>query len=149
MQLPPVGLANISGSTGGRENGPQAMVQETSASTTLPHQSRAGAFPNLGAKHNRAHVKRYRPAALPQARDISIAPLSEMLLKRKRLHLKEDCSRDIGSAFLTLFRSQFLPQVSLKKSFVPCCPQALRRVTAMRRDDLHKPGQGTALPAVA
>lgn len=109
MQLPPVGLANISGSTGGRENGPQAMVQETSASTTLPHQSRAGAFPNLGAKHNQAHVKRYRPAALPQARDISITPLSEMLLKQKRLHLKEDCSRDIGSAFLTLFRSQFLP----------------------------------------
>lgn len=82
MQLPPMGLANASGSTGGRENEPQAMVQETSASATLPHQSHAGAFPNLGARHKQAHVKRYRPAALPQAHDISSAPLSETVLKQ-------------------------------------------------------------------
>lgn len=85
------------------------MVQETSASTTLPHQSRAGAFPNLGGRCNWAHIKRYRPAELPQAHNISIAPLPETLLKRKRPHLKEDSLRDIASACLTLFRSQFLP----------------------------------------
>lgn len=56
-QLPPVGLANVSGSTGGRENEPQAMVQEATAGTTLLRQSRAGAFPNLGARHNRVYTE--------------------------------------------------------------------------------------------
>lgn len=128
------------------------MVQEASASTTLPRRSRAGALPNLGARHNRARVKRYRPAALPQAHHISIAPLSEMPLKQKRPHSKEDWLRDTGSAFLTLFRSQFLPLSGsgiFGESIVPCCPPAVRRVTATRTDDLHKLGQGMALPDVA
>lgn len=95
MQLPPVGLANISGSTGGREK-PWAMVQKPSASIALPPQSCASAFPALGARPHQAQVKRSRPAALPQAHSTSIAPLPEILLKQKRPHL--DCSRDIGSA---------------------------------------------------
>lgn len=67
------------------------MVLETSTSTTLPHQSCAAALPNLGAKHNHAHVKRYRSAALPQGHDNSITLLLEMLLQQKRPHLKENC----------------------------------------------------------
>lgn len=101
--MPPVGLANISGCNGGRENTPQSTVQEPSTSTTLHCQSAAGPFPSLEARCKEVQTSR---AALGSQHLYHFAIRNA---EQKRPRLKEDCLREAGSAVLMLFRSQFLP----------------------------------------
>lgn len=105
MQLPPVGLANISGSTGGTKK-PWAMVQNPSASTALPPQSYFGAFPTLVQDTIKLRL-RGADQQCCLSHSSSSAPHSEMLLNQKGPHLYG--SRDIIWICLVLFRSLFLP----------------------------------------
>lgn len=101
--MPPVGLANISGCNGGRENTPQSTVQEPSTSTTLHCQSPPGPFPSLEARCKEVQTSR---AALGSQQLYHFAIRNA---EQKRPCLKDDCLREAGSAVLMLFRSQFLP----------------------------------------
>lgn len=95
MQLPPVGLANISGSTGGTEK-PRAMVQKPSASIALPPQSHAGAFPTLVQDTIKLKVR----GANQQCSTLrNAAKTEEIPLRLLRRHW----------ICLALFRSLFLP----------------------------------------
>lgn len=143
MQLPPVGLANISGSTAGTEK-PWAVVQKPSASIALPPQSRAGAFPMLvqdtiqlklrgGDQQCCSGSQHLLCSILRNAAETEETPLT--WLKRHWI-----CLALSRSAFLPLSSSGLLGAIIcaqiLHTNIVPCCPQALQRVVAMQMDDV-------------